>query len=694
MARARPAADPRPATAPPETDRAPARCPLWAAAGLALFFLAAVTFGVLEVHYSTDTWIALAAGRQIVTSPQFPQRDTFSYTFAGQPWINQNWLSHVVLWLAYDRLGPDATVILHWLTGAALFTLVLLAVRLRSGSWVAGAVVGGLVALATRDWLRIRPATFQLLLLGLLWLASSALLSGGRPEAGAAGPRPSGGMSRWWPMVVLALVLGVWVHAHGSFLLGYGLLLVFLVTWGLARFFGDRTTLDGRQALALVGIGVLTAASGVVLSPFGLENLTHPFKVVESDIFREIGEWLPPTKPGGQPPVTRFWVLVAVAVVAPVVAALLRATGRRLPADGVPDARRGPTVEPRLPGGLHAGLFDVLSVGLGFASAMFARRFAPQFYILAGPALAALTLRLGRGAAPGIRAGLPRILGLAGYPAAALAAYLAFSWGRQELVREYHGRPGDTLLDRVTRNDESPRAALEFLHRNGLTANVLADWKVGGPIMFMAPSAKVFIDGRSQQLYTEDHVRRYLRLTRPAEQDAARALAEIEKSGTTAVLLNRWTSRLAQVLEPNRDWDEWVLAAREALSVPVGSPLAAEIERRERAGELWWPDEVEAHVARGQRWVQWGDRARAAECWQRAVALNPQVGADYYRLIIQNLVLTEHPDRAAEFYKAERRRLKQPLPGVTDAERAELLAVLHKAADALPGGFIDPFAPD
>jgi hypothetical protein len=176
--RTRPRNTPPGPTSPTIARRA-AALPSWTKAGTALFFLAACVYGVLEVHYSTDTWIGLAAGRQILSSPAFPKTDTFSYTFHGQTWFNQNWLSHVFFWLLYDRIGPSAVVIGTWTVGVGLFACVLLATKLRSGSWTAAMLAAAIVAVATRDWLRVRPATIQFFLLALLWLSVSALLSQG-----------------------------------------------------------------------------------------------------------------------------------------------------------------------------------------------------------------------------------------------------------------------------------------------------------------------------------------------------------------------------------------------------------------------------------------------------------------------------------------------------------------------------------
>ena len=53
----------------------PASPPAWLSVGLALLFLTASVYGALEVHYSGDTWIALAAGRQVEGWAGSPRRE-------------------------------------------------------------------------------------------------------------------------------------------------------------------------------------------------------------------------------------------------------------------------------------------------------------------------------------------------------------------------------------------------------------------------------------------------------------------------------------------------------------------------------------------------------------------------------------------------------------------------------------------
>ena len=308
----------------------------------------------MRVHFSTDTWIGLAAGRQILTEPQFPKNDTFSYTFNGKIFFNQNWLSHVYFWLLYNYISPNAVILGTWAVGFGIFTLVLLATRLRCGSWLAATLTAALVAIASRDWLSARPATIQFFFFASLWLCLSALISQGERR-------------RWWAVALLLPVFAGWTHAHGSFVFGYLLLAMFLAcalaprafAWFLAwqnfsPVAGLRISVTNRQLVAIIVIAVLTGVLGFALSPYGVENYTHPLKVTESAVFRQVGEWFPPyaaspvptleaflvrlglmqpgpPTPSPFPPVERFWLALVVAVSFPLVALILRLFSRAGP---------------------------------------------------------------------------------------------------------------------------------------------------------------------------------------------------------------------------------------------------------------------------------------------------------------------------------------------------------------------------
>jgi len=590
---------------PKEIDGGWRRWATWA--GISLLFVGACAWGVLEVHYSGDTWIGLAAGRQILTEPQFPLTDTFSYTSGGQVWYNQNWLSHVFFWLLWDKLGSTALVVGTWAVSIGTFSLVLLATWFRGRSWHAAFLGATAVALGSRDWLSIRPATIQFCLLAAAWLAFSALISQGQRR-------------RWWPMAALLLIYSIWPHAHGSFLFGFGLLGLFVgiaaVVGFLAKRYPVKTSIAFPQGAVLIGLGIVAVALGVLLSPYGVENLTHPFKVVESKVFRGVGEWVPPFHAGKFPPVFRFWIVLAVAVIGLLGLLLLRllttgTTERRLRRDRSAARKARRSLRDASSSGvnrfdLNVLLFDLAAVGIGLGMVMFARRFAPVFYILATPTVVAWMVKLAQSLTPRWE-GIGRWALLIGPWAGAVATVgLTTYMARAELVEQVPPSGKYDLLDRVTSNYQTPGLFLEFLRRNGLTPNLMTDWKLAGSVMFCVPGAKVYIDGRAQQVYSEEQYLTYMWLINVPPSQAQTASEILERTGTDVLLLPFWSSvqPLRRAMTQHPQWQVIVEPPEAVMWARRGSQFLDELVHREQAGDLWWPEGLNAD--------KWRSRVRAA----------------------------------------------------------------------------------
>ena len=84
-----------------------------AAIAIALFGLAAFSPAALG---DGDTFSHLATGEWIVAHGAAPRADPFSHSMPGAPWVAHEWLSEVLLALAF-RLGGWGGVVL--VTGAA-----------------------------------------------------------------------------------------------------------------------------------------------------------------------------------------------------------------------------------------------------------------------------------------------------------------------------------------------------------------------------------------------------------------------------------------------------------------------------------------------------------------------------------------------------------------------------------------------
>src|SRR5690242_12323298 len=111
-------------------------------AAIAIFLIALAAFSP-RVLGDGDTFSHVAAGEWIIAHGGAPRADPFSLSMAGAPWIAHEWLSEVVLALAF-RLGGWSGVAL--LTGAAAAAAALI-VGLAAARELRGAPLVAMVAI-------------------------------------------------------------------------------------------------------------------------------------------------------------------------------------------------------------------------------------------------------------------------------------------------------------------------------------------------------------------------------------------------------------------------------------------------------------------------------------------------------------------------------------------------------------------
>ena len=208
---------------------------------------AAVTLFAPQVMNDGDTLWHVAAGQWMLDHGQPPQVDPFSYTIAGQPWHDHEWLSEVVMALAYRAAGWTGVALLG--AAAAGATIGLLGRELVRRLDPAPALAALIVAAGCiAPSLVLRP---HLLMLPLLVLWTGSLI-----EARVRGRAPPLG---------LAALATVWANAHGS------------VVFALA------------------------SALCALITPFGVDGLLYPLKVSGMTTLSSITEWRSPDFSTPQP---------------------------------------------------------------------------------------------------------------------------------------------------------------------------------------------------------------------------------------------------------------------------------------------------------------------------------------------------------------------------------------------------------
>ena len=617
-----------------------------------LLFVLAAAYGVSVRQYSNDVWISLASGRHILTHGQVPKTDPFSYTFADQPWFNQNWLSHLIYYWLYDRISPGAVVVFKWAVCAGIFVLVLLAGRVRSRSWPAVLIAASLVAIASRQALLPRPEVLGLFCLAWVWAVLAWLVGASR---------------RWWPAVLLCPALLLWGCAHGSFVFGYGMIGLFAACWLVTRAIKPTAvSVTHVQLIAVVLAAVAALLMTVLLGPYGLENFTHPLKVAASETFRGVSEWQPAYVFKASPSVWPFWTLVALALLSALVVWLAgRAAGRsrnELPATAAKPA---------------TSLFDVISVAVGFWMAFWARRFGPLFYIVAAPAVLTWLVRLSCALPHELRSRWRGRLARASWLFAAILA-VVFSWQTwRNFVAPYADHPELNLLQRSVQHENLPTDAIEFLVRNKLTVNLFTHWPLAGAVMFHAPAARVFIDGRSQQVYDERHYNRYMRLWVRSEQGLSEAMRILDQSNTEAALLMPapQSIMLLQALGSSRNWTLLLYTDNACLYLRSSSEALARASQLERRGQLWWPDLPEALLSRANLLTATAppDPHRALGYYRSAVTSKPALGLLCYPAMTKVMIQTGQTAAAAQYLREQTQKLSRPIERLDETTRRQLL---------------------
>jgi hypothetical protein len=367
----------------------------------------------------------------------FPTVDTYSYTFAGQPWIAKEWLAQLLFALAYGVAGWNGVVLL---TVAMISLTVFLVSRWLSASLKPIIAVGltFLVAFLISPVYIARPHIFTLPII-VVWTAY--LFRAARREEAP-------------PFPLLAL-LCVWTNLHATFTLGFA----------IAAFAGldllARTGFSKPRLLAKwVAFGALCPVVSLI-NPYGVEAILATFTVAfGNEAVPQIVEWraFNASEDGFQ--------------LAALLAALFGLTVSRL----------------RI--GWATAIFVVFTLHLYLTHVRFSYLFFLLVPIVLAPEVARQfpSLSVDRWAAQardGLEqffAGRFRVLS-GGIAVLLILAAVLFAGGREIAPSPKTSAAG----------------ALAFAKANNLTGNVLNSYRFGGTLIFHG--IKTFIDGRTDQLF-------------------------------------------------------------------------------------------------------------------------------------------------------------------------------------------------
>ncbi|HEX3662383.1 MAG TPA: hypothetical protein VHU89_13180 [Acidobacteriaceae bacterium] len=223
-----------------------------------------------------DIWWHLRNAQELVRGGHFIHHDTWTFTVAGRPWINFEWLAELPFYFADRWLGLQGLYITMMVVASAIVLGIYYLAWLRSRDWNAAflaAFVGILFAEVS-----LGPRT---LLFGWLFLTIElAILWNLR-------------RGRDWSYALPPLFL-VWINTHGSWFLGFGLMLVFFACglvegeWG--GLVASRWTAAQRRRWLTV---IAASAAALFVNPYGWRLVAYPLDAIVHQKLgvRYISEW-------------------------------------------------------------------------------------------------------------------------------------------------------------------------------------------------------------------------------------------------------------------------------------------------------------------------------------------------------------------------------------------------------------------
>ncbi|MES0152256.1 hypothetical protein NKJ81_01540 [Mesorhizobium sp. M0018] len=217
-----------------------------------------------------DSWWHIKVGMDMLARRTFPTVDIYSYTFAGQPWIAKEWLSQVLLAIAFQAGGWNGVVLL----ATAVIALTAFLTSWYLSAWLKPTLAIGLtlvLALLIGPIYVARPHIFTLPII-VVWTAG--LFQAARNEKAP-------------PLWLLAL-LCLWANLHATFTFGF----VIAAFAGLDLVM--RTRLSNPRLLAKwIAFGLLCPLVSL-LNPYGVKAILATFTVAYgNEAVPYIAEWQP-----------------------------------------------------------------------------------------------------------------------------------------------------------------------------------------------------------------------------------------------------------------------------------------------------------------------------------------------------------------------------------------------------------------
>jgi hypothetical protein len=226
-----------------------------------------------------DIWWHLANARLLLTTHHFIQTDPYAFTAIGQRWIDWEWLSEIPYWFCYQAFQLQGIYLMTWLVLAANMIFVYW-----RGYWMARSADASLWSAAIA--LILMTVNSGPRMIEFAYLAMSAELA--IIEAADRGHK-----RLLW---LLAPLFCLWINLHGTWLVGLGLLAVYIVSGLFPVNLGvfEQKAFTRADRIQLLSV-FLASAIMLLVNPYGWRLIWQPFDMMFNQKLSvaTIAEWQP-----------------------------------------------------------------------------------------------------------------------------------------------------------------------------------------------------------------------------------------------------------------------------------------------------------------------------------------------------------------------------------------------------------------
>jgi hypothetical protein len=406
-----------------------------------------------------DLWMHILTGQTILRTGHIPRFDIYSYSAAGMPWHNHEWLAQAALAFCYAHLGVFGLKLLKVLCASVIIVAMAIGISATGASSRVQrlTLILSAVALATQMQFRPQLFTFAMLSVVMTTLAIEVYRGG----------------ARLWPLIPM---FALWANLHGGYTVGLAAMVIAAAVMFVQGFeLADRAASARRLAIV-----TLACAAATVLNPFGVGLWTGVVHSVSDPLIRQIvNDWVPLPKA-----MLSMW----------------RESKPQLLQDAVPILLFAAFVAAvaMAPDLADAALLAVAAIFIG-AAVYAARNVALAVIAIAIPLArhASLALEPRAESEPGAVALRETA---SDEPPPILLAICALA-----LVIV-----GGTFSNRLKTWKPVPVGAVAFMQQHGLHGNILGQFEWGEYIAWhMRDNSKVYIDGRCELVYPDRLIRQY-----------------------------------------------------------------------------------------------------------------------------------------------------------------------------------------